>query len=478
MVEKIDHAFEGNEFEGTSGPSCGAREGRCGSKARTTLGVVSALAAVAGIAVGVQASTTPKDGASFRGLGSVANAPGVNANGCFLSDTGWLSADGSVALGISLQPGNFGTGAIAGSPVGVPVDGSSSAAFLDLADTTLYGPVALSADGSSAAGNNWIWDRATGLVNLSPVLEGDLFSIKTITDAALDAAGGPRLVGTTLEFFSGSGEPANVFVWDYAGGSPRIIPTPNVGQIGLSLFAQVSDDGSRIGSAVTFADFSTSPAIWDVATGAFELIGDLNPANRAGGVADLSADGSVVVGFSREDDFGVAGFRWTADGGIQSLADTAISRRFSPARAVSADGSVIVGQYLLTASITAPYIWTQDDGLRNLRDVLVNDYALASQLQGWTLVDVYDISAEGDTIIGYGINPQGCGELWVVDLDGADSAACASDTNADGQSDSGDLAQFIDAFLATDAAVADLTGDGQVDSGDLTAFITAFLAGC
>ena len=55
--------------------------------------------------------------------------------------------------------------------------------------------------------------------------------------------------------------------------------------------------------------------------------------------------------------------------------------------------------------------------------------------------------------------------------------SCRPDLTLDFVVDSGDLSEFITAFLAQDL-LADITGDGQVDSGDLAEFIGAFLTGC
>ena len=57
-------------------------------------------------------------------------------------------------------------------------------------------------------------------------------------------------------------------------------------------------------------------------------------------------------------------------------------------------------------------------------------------------------------------------------------SGCPADLTGDGVADSGDLAAFIDAYIAGDVGVADLTGDGQIDSGDLAAFISIFINGC
>jgi hypothetical protein len=50
--------------------------------------------------------------------------------------------------------------------------------------------------------------------------------------------------------------------------------------------------------------------------------------------------------------------------------------------------------------------------MRSLRDVLVDDYSL--DLVGWQLSSARGISADGSTIVGYGINPSGQYEAWIA----------------------------------------------------------------
>ena len=57
--------------------------------------------------------------------------------------------------------------------------------------------------------------------------------------------------------------------------------------------------------------------------------------------------------------------------------------------------------------------------MRSLNDVLINDFGLGSSLTGWTLYDVLAISADGLTIVGYGDNPDGDTEAWIVSMDSA-----------------------------------------------------------
>jgi probable HAF family extracellular repeat protein len=64
----------------------------------------------------------------------------------------------------------------------------------------------------------------------------------------------------------------------------------------------------------------------------------------------VSADGSLVVGYAEDSTGAYQAFRWTNDGGMQSIRDMLIARGLDlsgwdlrQAQAVSADGSTIVG---------------------------------------------------------------------------------------------------------------------------------------
>jgi uncharacterized membrane protein len=112
---------------------------------------------------------------------------------------------------------------------------------------------------------------------------------------------------------------------------------------------------------------------------------------------DVSADGSVVVGWR-----GAEAFRWTAEGGLTTLGP-------GDPQAVSADGSVVVGNRDGKA-----FIWDEISGMRDLQDVLTTDLSL--DLTGWTLLHASDVSADGLTIVGQGINPSGEREAWIAAL--------------------------------------------------------------
>jgi hypothetical protein len=55
--------------------------------------------------------------------------------------------------------------------------------------------------------------------------------------------------------------------------------------------------------------------------------------------------------------------------------------------------------------------------MRNLQRVLEQEYSLTTNLSGWVLSVADDISSDGRTIVGTGLNPDGNLEAWLVRLD-------------------------------------------------------------
>lgn len=86
---------------------------------------------------------------------------------------------------------------------------------------------------------------------------------------------------------------------------------------------------------------------------------------------------------------------------------------WSVAKAASADGSVIVGDPF-QGSGDCTFIWEAQHGIRSLHEVLINDYGL--DLTGWQLSEARGISADGNTIVGFGTNPAGQNEGWIANL--------------------------------------------------------------
>lgn len=178
----------------------------------------------------------------------------------------------------------------------------------------------------------------------------------------------------------------------------------------------ISSDGNRIvGHAYNGEAF-----LWDngVLTGLGFLSGPGSYGSRANAI---SPDGSVIVGLSPSPNCissGKEAFRWE-DNVMIGIGDLPGGDFYSWANDVSENGRVIVG-YSVTAGhfgygwVTEAFIWDSFHGMRNLKNVLQDDYEL--DLSGWTLTDATGVSADGFTIVGHGINPDGLQEAWVVRL--------------------------------------------------------------
>ena len=185
-----------------------------------------------------------------------------------------------------------------------------------------------------------------------------------------------------------------------------------------SVALAVSGDGSTVVGWGTNADNQEEAVRWT--GGVMEPLGNSGLQSRA---RDVSADGSVVVGYdvlSRETVRGKGGkrlvqtseaFRWSAESGMQHLGDLPGGENQSVPFAVSADGSVIAGQGL-TENGSEAFVWDASKGMRKLQDVLVSEYGL--DLTGWQLERVSDMTPDGLTFVGRGINPDGSQEAFIA----------------------------------------------------------------
>jgi probable HAF family extracellular repeat protein len=125
----------------------------------------------------------------------------------------------------------------------------------------------------------------------------------------------------------------------------------------------------------------------------------------------VSVDGAVIVGGS-ESTTGWQACRWS-NGAITGLGSLPGYTNWITAFAVSSDGSVIVGESD-SATDSAAFIWDSAHGMRNLQSVLAGTYGL--NLAGWSLKRASGISADGNTIVGYGTDPGGKTEAWLAVL--------------------------------------------------------------
>ncbi len=147
-----------------------------------------------------------------------------------------------------------------------------------------------------------------------------------------------------------------------------------------------------------------------------DYLGDLPGGLSSTFSTAVSADGSTVTGGSQSSDSlsRSEAFRWTAATGMVGLGDLPGGVFASAGQDVSGDGSTVVGWGATDGNIPAAFLWMEETGMVNLRDYLIAQGV--DNLASWRLTEATAISADGQTIIGFGTNPQGGTEAWVATI--------------------------------------------------------------
>ena len=83
---------------------------------------------------------------------------------------------------------------------------------------------------------------------------------------------------------------------------------------------------------------------------------------------------------------------------------------------VSADGSMVVGQSELadSGSPSKAFVWTQANGMQSLRDMLIAKGV--ATLDNWELREARSISANGEWVVGVGLNALGLDEAFLANI--------------------------------------------------------------
>jgi probable HAF family extracellular repeat protein len=397
-------------------------------------------------------------GQSFQGLGTL-NAQDSEANA--------VSADGLVVVGWSSVAFRWTeqTGMVQVGPAnetsiahGVSADGSVITGY--------FQPWNLEA---------FRWTAATGPVPLGMAPFVDPNAPWNVAYAV--SGDGLITVGTSSSRFpTNTGE---AFRWTAAQGmqqlngrAPRF---DNVEGLGTNA------DGSVVVGQASRTDGRGWEAYrWTQATGMVGL-GDLNadPEFQSSTATAVTADGLVVVGFSDAEGFFDQAFRWTASSGMVGLGALPNPLGIgSAALAVSADGGTIAG-WSFGDNGPEAFVWTSAGGMRTLRQELIAA-GLGSQIENWSFRSATGVSADGRTIVGNGINPQGMGEAFLARLG---PVVCYA--NCDGSTvapvlNVADFVCFQTKYAAQDPAA---NCDGStvapvLNVADFICFQSRFAAGC
>lgn len=194
----------------------------------------------------------------------------------------------------------------------------------------------------------------------------------------------------------------------HAGGPPTFIAVGDLpggrvysDALAVSACGDIVVGASSTGSTPLFD--ITESLRWIAADGPERLAPNAAGMNNA--AQAVSQSGDVVVGSLAlvPPDIQVVAYRWRTDEGISLLGDLPGGRIFSAARGVSADGSVIVGysssaeSYASCDSCVEAWKWTVQTGLVRLGDL---DGGIRESR-------AHAVSADGSVIVGFGSNPGG-----------------------------------------------------------------------
>jgi len=369
---------------------------------------VATLLGFCGALVAQQAQFTPIPGTS--------TVPGSNPSFCGISGTAGysgvrISGDGNVVATVVYSPG-FVPDAVPRQACRWTAATGTTVVQPDLPGN--YAVVGLSFDGSVIWGESWCWTAATGPIDLRPWLRN---AIGQQTGLLFGCAWD----GVTVVGIDGI-QPADTDMvrWPQGIFGPReVLPRLGAFPEGYFYFNSVSGDGLVLGGLArrpTPSPFlsDTYAAVIVTPNGAMQLTNE----SSSEGVTGLSVDGSVAVGYTQVFTGAsprLRAFRWEAATGL-TLLDSGVSfADASYARATNLDGTVVVGDYLVFGQPnTRAFVWTATGGFVDLRDELVNNLGLANQLAGWDLLVATDVSADGRSIVGQGIAPNGCEQAFLV----------------------------------------------------------------
>lgn len=195
--------------------------------------------------------------------------------------------------------------------------------------------------------------------------------------------------------------------------------TESTGAVGLGRFgggsnqtsgaSAISSDGRVIVGAGH--PVLTGAVLWIVGGGSV-VLGRL-PGDASAVATAVSRDGSVVVGYSTDNAQRSRAFRWTQQTGMAALPDAPGGVSGIIATGVSGDGQLVVGSGMSAAGEVA-IIWDAEHGTRLLEVVLSSEFT--ADIKGWKLIRATAISDDRHTIVGYGTNPGGQTEGWVLRL--------------------------------------------------------------
>ena len=177
----------------------------------------------------------------------------------------------------------------------------------------------------------------------------------------------------------------------------------------------VSGNGQLIGGWAQTNNRAT--CLWD-RDGHITLIGSLQENSDYGEVHAINNNGTQVVGYcSGSAGNDTEGFIWTEQNGMVGLGVPSNSASTNRSLAMDiSENNVVVGQYLNMAPIFyKACIYTEETGqFVNLQEYLLN--LGMDEISDWDLQRALCVSNDGNTIAGYGKDPQNNWTGWLVNI--------------------------------------------------------------
>jgi probable HAF family extracellular repeat protein len=260
--------------------------------------------------------------------------------------------------------------------------------------------------GSNSYSEPFRWTASEGIVGLGYLDDGDT----PVGSAGDVSADGKVIVGGS----SSANGHSEAFFWTSGEGLVGLGDLPG-GEFS-STATGISADGSVVVGVGT-SEQGIEAFRWTASAGMVPL-GDLPGGFFGSGADAISGDGSTIVGSGRSVLSGGAleAFRWTDALGMQALGDLPGGDFYSAARATSYDGTIVLG-FGSSAAGTMAFVWDEAQGMRDLQEVLTAHHDLGNAMAGWQLSSASGISDDGLSLVGWGSNPDGNTEAWLVRLD-------------------------------------------------------------
>ncbi len=331
-----------------------------------------------------------------------------------------VSGDGSLVVGWHSIPRGVGTGT------------RPSAFVYDVATQTLTGLGTLSPlDPSAGSRALDISDDGSTIVGVTDSMSGVLVPFRYVTATSSMSAASLLRANTSV--------PAS---------SPYAVSSDG------SVFAGIENHPGVGNTSYVLGPMQTTP----------EDIGALQTSGSSSVFVDaVSADGTTLVGISSSD-----AFTYDVASDTMSGLDRLPNGGYAFAIDVSADGATVVGYGSESGGVQRALVWRDGPDVERVEDVLRSQ---GVELATGSLTRATGVSADGQTIVGFGNRGFGRLDAWIATLDAVTSTP--GDYNASGQVEQGDLDLVLQNWGRDTVANGVPTGwtndlpDGLIDQAEL-----------